>query len=119
MRRDKRLASVVLLALTAFALSACGADDSPSTATSSPGVSANDAANPSVSNAENNAASNAASRQAALSAPLPDASAPLAAVAAAAASDPITQNMQASLAADSQQVAPVMRYAPGDNASNN
>ncbi|QQC67829.1 hypothetical protein I6I06_27690 [Paraburkholderia ginsengisoli] len=118
MRRDKRLASVVLLALTAFALSACGADDSPSTATSSPGVSANDAANPSVSNAENNAASNAASRQASLSAALPDASAPLAAV-AAAASDPITQNMQASLAADSQQVTPVMRYAPGDNASNN
>jgi len=27
--------------------------------------------------------------------------------------------MQASLAADSQQVAPVMHYAPGDNANNN
>ncbi|MBB5442929.1 hypothetical protein HDG38_001539 [Paraburkholderia sp. WSM4177] len=26
--------------------------------------------------------------------------------------------MQASLAADSQQVAPVMRYAPGDSANN-
>jgi hypothetical protein len=47
-----------------------------------------------------------------------DASAPLAAN-PAAASDPITQNMQASLAADNQQVAPVMHYAPGDNASSN
>ena len=37
----------------------------------------------------------------------------------AAASDPITQNMQASLAADSQQVTPVMHYAPGDNANSN
>jgi hypothetical protein len=37
----------------------------------------------------------------------------------AAASDPITQNMQASLAADTQQVTPVMHYAPGDSASNN
>lgn len=36
-----------------------------------------------------------------------------------AASDPITQNMQASLAADSQQVSPVMHYAPGDSASGN
>jgi hypothetical protein len=27
--------------------------------------------------------------------------------------------MQASLAADTQQVAPVMHYAPGDNANNN
>ncbi len=39
--------------------------------------------------------------------------------AAAAASDPIAQNMQASLAADSQQVAPVMHYAPGDSATSN
>jgi hypothetical protein len=29
------------------------------------------------------------------------------------------QNIQTSLAADSQQVAPVMHYAPGDNASSN
>jgi hypothetical protein len=109
MRRDKRLASAALLALAAFALSACGADDSTSTGTSSsPGVTANDAAH----------AEDAAPHAATLSAALPDASAPLAAN-PAAASDPITQNMQASLAADSQQVAPVMRYAPGDNASNN
>ncbi|MFL9982009.1 hypothetical protein [Paraburkholderia sediminicola] len=37
----------------------------------------------------------------------------------AAASDAITQNMQASLAADSKQVTPVMHYAPGDNANSN
>lgn len=49
---------------------------------------------------------------------MPDASAPLAAD-LAAASDAITQNMQASLAADSQQVAPVMHYAPGDSANSN
>ncbi|WP_246217112.1 hypothetical protein [Paraburkholderia panacisoli] len=49
---------------------------------------------------------------------LPDASTAPAAN-PAAASDPITQNMQASLAADSQQVTPVMHYAPGDSASNN
>jgi hypothetical protein len=53
-----------------------------------------------------------------LSAALPDASAPFAAN-PANASDPIAQNMQASLAADNQQIAPVMRYAPGDSASNN
>jgi len=56
---------------------------------------------------------------------IPNASAPLAndtagnaASGTVAATDPITQNMQASLAADSQQVAPVMRYAPGDSANN-
>lgn len=47
-----------------------------------------------------------------------NASVPLAAN-PAAASDAITQSMQASLAADSQQVAPVMHYAPGDNANSN
>jgi hypothetical protein len=107
MRRDKRLASAALLALAVFALSACGADDSaPMQTSSAPGVGANDAAH------------QAAPPPVTLSAALPTASAPLAAN-PAAASDPITQNMQASLAADSQQVAPVMRYAPGDNASNN
>ncbi|AXL50761.1 hypothetical protein DSC91_003107 [Paraburkholderia caffeinilytica] len=47
-----------------------------------------------------------------------NASAPLAAD-PATASDAITQNMQASLTADSRQVAPVMHYAPGDNANSN
>jgi hypothetical protein len=93
-----------LIALATLALSACGADDSaPTVASSSPGVADNDAAQrPATSSA----------------AVMLDASAPLAAN-PAAASDPITQNMQASLAADSQQVAPVMHYAPGDSASSN
>ncbi|HYS67613.1 MAG TPA: hypothetical protein VEN30_27880 [Paraburkholderia sp.] len=47
-----------------------------------------------------------------------NASAPLAAN-PSVASDAITQNMQASLAADSHQVAPVMHHAPGDSASGN
>ena len=49
---------------------------------------------------------------------MPNASTPLAA-GPATASDAITQNMQASLAADTQQVPPVMHYAPGDNANSN
>ena len=104
MKRDKRLASAALIALATLALNACGADDSASTATSSsPGVADNDATQAPATSA---------------AATLVDASAPLAAN-PAAASDPITQNMQASLAADSQQVAPVMHYAPGDSASSN
>jgi hypothetical protein len=105
MRRDRRLASAALIALATLALNGCGADDSASTATSSsPGVAENDAA-------PQRAPSSPA-------ATLLDASTPLAAN-PAAASDPITQNMQASLAADSQQVAPVMHYAPGDSGSRN
>jgi hypothetical protein len=102
MRRDARLATLVFVALATFTLSGCGADDSASIS-SSPSVANNDTAqNPAIK-------------------PAPDAldaSAPLAA-GPAAASDAITQNMQASLAADSQQVAPVMHYAPGDNANRN
>jgi hypothetical protein len=48
---------------------------------------------------------------------MPDASTSLASN-PATASDAIAENMQASLAADNQQVAPVMHYAPGDTASN-
>jgi hypothetical protein len=104
MRSDKRLASAALVALATLALSGCGADDSaPSAASSTPAVANNDAA-------PNTTSSPAL--------PMPNASTPLAAD-ATAASDPITQNMQASLAADNQQVAPVMHYAPGDGASSN
>jgi hypothetical protein len=104
MRRSKRLASIASIAVATVALSACGADDSSVNAsTSSPPV----------------ADSGAQQHQAtSLAAALPDAS-PALAVNPAAASDPITQNMQASLAADTQQVTPVMHYAPGDSASNN
>jgi PBP1b-binding outer membrane lipoprotein LpoB len=104
MRRDKRLASAALVALATVALSGCGADDSaPSATSSSPAV------------AHNDAAPDAAMAPAAA---MLDASSTLAAN-PTAASDPITQNMQASLAADSQQVSPVMHYAPGDSASSN
>ena len=107
MRRDARRASgAALIALATLALNGCGADDSASvgtstTTSSSSGIGANEAV-------QQRAPSSAAL-------PMPDASAPLAAN-PAGASDPITQNMQASLAADSQQVAPVMHYAPGDSA---
>lgn len=104
MRRDKRLASAALVALATVALSGCGADDSAPSATSS---------SPAVAN--NDAAPDAAMAPAAA---MLDASSTLAAN-PTAASDPITQNMQASLAADSQQVSPVMHYAPGDSASSN
>ncbi|WP_258194199.1 hypothetical protein [Paraburkholderia sp. BL18I3N2] len=104
MSRNKRLASAALVALATLALSGCGADDSaPSAASSTPAVANNDAAP--------NAATSPAT-------PILNASSPLAAD-PTAASDPITQNMQASLAADNQQVAPVMHYAPGDSANSN
>ena len=118
MRRDKRFASAVLVALATVVLSGCGADDSASNATSSsPGSSA---ANSAANSAVNSIADSDTAHHAATSAatPILNASSTLAAN-PAAASDPITQNMQASLAADSRQVAPVMHYAPGDSATSN
>lgn len=104
MRRDKGLTSAALVALATLALSGCGADDSaPSAASSSQAVAGNDAA-PAAAILP--------------AAPILNASSTLAAN-PAAASDPIAQNMQASLAADNQQVAPVMHYAPGDSAGSN
>ncbi|MFM0110079.1 hypothetical protein [Paraburkholderia nemoris] len=104
MRTNTRLASAAFVALATFALGGCGADDSGSASMSSSPT------------AENNAVAQSATT--APAAAMLNASAPLAAD-PAAASDPITQNMQASLAADSQQVTPVMHYAPGDNANSN
>lgn len=104
MRTDTRLAGVVLVALATCALSGCGADDSAPASTSSSQTATNNAA--------------AQSPTTVPAAGMASASAPLAAD-PAAASDVITQNMQASLAADSQQVAPVMHYAPGDSANSN
>ncbi|RZF31682.1 hypothetical protein EVC45_01050 [Paraburkholderia sp. UYCP14C] len=116
MRRTTCIASAAWLVLATIALNGCGADDSPS-----------------ASNASTTAtAPNDAAQQPTTAAAVPNASAPFAdntanntahstasnATSGAAATDPITQNMQASLAADSQQVAPVMRYAPGDSANN-
>jgi hypothetical protein len=108
MRRDKRLVSALFVALATCALtcalSGCGADDS---------ASANASSSSNVS-----ASLDAPSSAALPAAAIPNASSTLAAN-PALAYDAITQNMQASLAADSQQVAPVMRYAPGDSANSN
>jgi hypothetical protein len=110
MRSDTLFAIAALVALATFTLSGCGADDSASPSTSST----------SSTSSSPTAANNVAAQSATIApaAEMLNASAPLAAD-PAAASDAITQNMQASLAADSQQVAPVMHYAPGDNANNN
>jgi hypothetical protein len=110
MRSDTLFAIAALVALATFTLSGCGADDSASPSTAST------ASTSSSPTAANNVAAQSATI--APAAEMLNASAPLAAD-PAAASDAITQNMQASLAADSQQVAPVMHYAPGDNANNN
>ncbi|NYH26169.1 hypothetical protein [Paraburkholderia bryophila] len=113
MRRDKSFASVVVSSIALLALTGCGADDSASNAAPSASSKGMTAAN-----------GDTAQRAAALPAtPILNTSSTLAASAsasaAAAASDPIARNMQASLAADSQQIAPVMHYAPGDSATSN
>nr|WKF59693.1 hypothetical protein HUO10_004204 [Paraburkholderia busanensis] len=114
-------ASVVLLAIATvatfatLALSGCGADDSTSNARPSSSSTGMTAANGDMQQ-----------RAAAMSAtPILNPSSTIvanpvtASASSAAASDPIVENMQASLAADNQQVAPVMRYAPGDSATSN
>lgn len=111
MRKISCIASAALLVLATIALNGCGADDSSSTSNAT-----------TTALAPNDAAQRPAMAAAAVA--TPNASAPFAdntansAASGAAATDAITQNMQASLAADSQQVAPVMRYAPGDSANN-
>jgi hypothetical protein len=108
MRRDKSFASVVVMSIAVLALTGCGADDSAPNAA------------PSASSKGMTAANGDAVQRAALPAtPILNTSSTLAASATVATSDPIAQNMQASLAADSQQVAPVMHYAPGDSATSN
>ncbi|NML34664.1 hypothetical protein [Paraburkholderia antibiotica] len=113
MRTTRCIASAALLALATITLNGCGADDTPPASNASTTApAANDAAQPPATAA----------------AAILDASAPTignassvgnnSANPALAASDPIAQNMQANLAADSQQIAPVMRYAPGDSANN-
>jgi hypothetical protein len=113
MRSDTLFAIAALVALATFTLSGCGADDSASPSTASTASTSSTSSSPTAAN-------NVAAQSATIApaAEMLNASAPLAAD-PAAASDAITQNMQASLAADTQQVAPVMHYAPGDNANNN
>lgn len=111
MRRTRCIASAALLLLATIALNGCGADD---------GTSASNASTtaPAPSDAAQQSATAAAATIPNTSAPLANDTASNAASGTVAATDPITQNMQSSLAADSQQVAPVMHYAPGDSANN-
>ncbi|MGF6964291.1 hypothetical protein OKW43_001296 [Paraburkholderia sp. WC7.3g] len=105
MRKTTCIASAALLVFATIALNGCGADDSPS------------ASNATTTAAAPNDAAQAAATGAAAT---PNASASFAdnaASGAAGTADPVMQNIQANLAADSQQVAPVMRYAPGDSAN--
>lgn len=105
MRRAMRLATFLIVALTTYTLGGCGADDTApaSPASSSPAASSD--------HATQNATASPSTGGVNTSTPL--------AADPAAASDRITQNMQASLAADSQQVAPAMHYAPGDSGTSN
>ncbi|WP_109481374.1 hypothetical protein [Paraburkholderia sp. C35] len=101
-----------IVALASFALAACGADDGNTFSNTAP--------------AAPQANSHAPSAPDAVAPPLPSASAGSAANAfntpasnsvndAANAQDNVAiYSAQASLAADSQQVSPVLRYAPGD-----
>ncbi|WP_321900940.1 hypothetical protein [Paraburkholderia tropica] len=100
-------ATAISVVLATMALAACGPGDNASSSApqqSAPNLTAN-AANAADTAAYANAgnagnATNAASDT-------------LAAAPAVYASDPV-QSVQASLAADSEQIAPVMSYAPGD-----
>ena len=120
MRKISCIASAALLVLATIALNGCGADDNSSASSASTTAPApNDAAQPPATVATGVLATGMPATA------MPNASAPLANDTASnapsgtvATTDPITQSMQANLAADSQQVAPVMRYAPGDSANN-
>ncbi|WP_183039129.1 hypothetical protein [Paraburkholderia tropica] len=103
-------ATAISVVLATMALAACGPGDNASSSApqqSAPNLTAN-AAN--AANAADTAAyANAGNAGNAANA----ASDTLAAAPAVYASDPV-QSVQASLAADSEQIAPVMSYAPGD-----
>ena len=122
MRKISCIASAALVVLATIALNGCGADDTPPASNASTTApTADDTAQPSATaaaailDASAPFASNAANGPA--NTPTNN-TASNGASGAAATTDPITQNMQAVLAADSRQVAPVMRYAPGDSANN-
>ncbi|WP_321782722.1 hypothetical protein [Paraburkholderia sp. J94] len=98
-------ATAISVVLATIMLAACGPGDNASSAPqqqSAPNLTANaetNAANAYASAGNTNAATASSDT--------------LAAAPASYASDPV-QSVQASLAADSEQIAPVMSYAPGD-----
>ncbi|MBB2999124.1 hypothetical protein FHX57_001453 [Paraburkholderia tropica] len=100
-------ATAISVVLATMALAACGPGDNASSSApqqSAPNLTANAGDTAAYANAGN--AGNAGNATNA-------ASDTLAAAPAVYASDPV-QSVQASLAADSEQIAPVMSYAPGD-----
>lgn len=113
------LATVISVALATISLAACGpgvsssaAPDTSRAPDSQPGITADQATPPAAgSNAPDsaNTANNALASSIGTAAPADTANP----ASYAYASNPV-QSVQASLAADSQQVAPVMSYAPGD-----
>ncbi|MFL9908814.1 hypothetical protein [Paraburkholderia sp. RL17-337-BIB-A] len=120
MRRHALLAITIFVAVATSTLSGCGADDAAPSSSSTTAANSDAAQNAAMTPLSPGVANNDVAQSSAIN-PATDmlnASTSLAA-GPAAASDPITQNMQANLAADSQQIAPVMHYAPGDNASSN
>ena len=122
MRRHHVAATAVLVALTTIMLSACGPDDGTSTSAVQSGAAPNAVASADTSNATQSAhdTSPALTPPSAFGAsavltnvPNTDSHA-----APGTAPDNAVQNVEASLAADSQQVTPVLHYAPGDSDQN-
>jgi hypothetical protein len=121
MKKETRLTSAVLVAATTFMLNGCGADDAASASASASSTTASSGHDAEQSAVAANIAIGSPAAPSRLPANPAAASDPAFAFNPASnpASnpDPIAQTMQASLAADSQQIAPVMHYAPGDNSS--
>jgi hypothetical protein len=115
MRRHQVAAPAVLVALTTIALSACGPDDG--TSASAGQSSAAPDATTSAATASAHETSPALTSLAALGASATLTNVPNADPDAAPGTAPenALQSVEASLAADSQQVAPVLHYAPGDS----
>lgn len=123
MRRHFNAASAVLVALSTIMLSACGPDDGTSANANQSTTAADAAAPPVTQSAIQSAAQLATQSPTQPVAPGAVTSIPLGASAALSsasddASDSAVQNVEASLAGDSQQVPPVMHFAPGDSDQN-
>lgn len=116
MRQLPVTATAILVAFTTALLSACGPDDSSSASVDQ----SNAAGNPATLAATPAAISSGHDASVAAATPAYGASATLAGTPdTKAASDSAVQSVEASLAGDSQQVAPVLRYAPGDSDQSN
>ncbi|WP_322041934.1 hypothetical protein [Paraburkholderia sp. J67] len=111
---EQSLATVIAVALATILLAACGPGaTSPATPESANGPGQ---AQSQTQNQPQNPTASAANLASSVSTATPADTANPASY--AYASDPV-QSVQASLAADNQQVAPVMSYAPGDEPQTN